>query len=634
MATGLGNKLALLAIICTALLNPACRTGTQGGESWTRASGLPSETTAPAKNGEIKDPIVSMLVAASIDNQGRVAKPKFTFDPTEPQVTVIALVGKITNAPLDLIWYQVTDDGAQRLFAHQVQVNSYERAYSIGKNPGLLSGGTYAVVGTLAGQTRIIEFDVKQTAAPRTMSGTRSSKRNERGYASGEAPSLLAGDWYQGFSTLAGQAKTIAFELPGEATPPTGALPASTQQGQPPVQGTSGVVPQPEIPRGPRVGTSVSGCYVLPEGDYPDWETQVADVIDVSCRGDCSAPPPGLHTIIVSATVSGPSKPIGSYVGSEGGALADYYVDPCYLSGGSDLPGTKVVVTSSVKDSFDQTKEIGSVNATFTLADDTYAPRLDVVSTPARGAKVKAGDKISLKIKANEVRRGQSWQSGVMDIQLTANNELVTSKDYLQYRGKSCDAKSWEKTLDVTYTVPSNPPPIINFCAITDDFAGNQNFLCGEFLTRGDWYGTLDWSAWNQVFSGRQYWYGHADLVLDDDGRGGLTGTLVGTESQRLATSCPSYTITPGPVRARLTGTHTGQRITINVPDIERTPAQVTPCPWGPPEVGSVLIFKSALEEVFHGLAPTSSGAYQSDRELTIATATARFTLKVRPVKR
>ena len=78
------------------------------------------------------------------------------------------------------------------------------------------------------------------------------------------------------------------------------------------------------------------------------------------------------------------------------------------------------------------------------------------------------------------------------DIQVTADpGGPVTSKDYLSYQGKACNEKSWEQSLDATYTVPSNPPPIIKLCALTEDFVGNQNLRCGEFPTGNKWKGKL-----------------------------------------------------------------------------------------------------------------------------------------------
>jgi hypothetical protein len=114
-----------------------------------------------------------------------------------------------------------------------------------------------------------------------------------------------------------------------------------------------------------------------------------------------------------------------------------------------------------------------------------------VISTPARGSKVMPGDPIVLTVTATEKRSGGPWQMGVERIQVIGPEGLVDSKDYQEYRGKACDAKSWEQTFEVTYTVPENPPPQIELCAIGEDFAGNTQSRCGTFYTVNVWEGTL-----------------------------------------------------------------------------------------------------------------------------------------------
>ena len=81
-------------------------------------------------------------------------EPSFTFSPDEPQIAVIIQTGEITGSTLDIVWTRVAAEGEQeRLFSHTVEVSSHERAYSIGKNPGSLTTGTYRVVATLEGHS-------------------------------------------------------------------------------------------------------------------------------------------------------------------------------------------------------------------------------------------------------------------------------------------------------------------------------------------------------------------------------------------------------------------------------------------------------------------------------------------------
>jgi hypothetical protein len=245
--------------------------------------------------------------------------------------------------------------------------------------------------------------------------------------------------------------------------------------------------------------------------------------LDVSC--------PELY--VLRATVDGPLRDVGVL---DGTGRSAFYVNPCDLSGGKDLPGTKVRFDAGpnsvgevwVTDYVVRGTEVGDIKEVapfvITLGDDRSPPHVHVVSTPARGTKVNPGDKISLKIKAYE-QRDESWQTGVMAIQLTAvPSGLVTSKDYLQYRGKSCDAKSWEQKLDATYTVPSDPPPVFQLCAIAEDFAGNKDSKCGEFRTGNKWNGKLrlvgsgSSSAYG-LFCNNEVWDGEFSVAVAANGQ-------------------------------------------------------------------------------------------------------------------
>ena len=41
-----------------------------------------------------------------------------------------------------------------------------------------------------------------------------------------------------------------------------------------------------------------------------------------------------------------------------------------------------------------------------------------------------------------------------------------------------CAQKTWEQNYEATYTVPSNPPPIIKLCALAEDYVGNESSNC------------------------------------------------------------------------------------------------------------------------------------------------------------
>jgi hypothetical protein len=166
-----------------------------------------------------------------------------------------------------------------------------------------------------------------------------------------------------------------------------------------------------------------------------------------------------------------------------------FWVLPCRLPNGSDVPGATVTVTFTGEDPpAKQTK-------TFPLADDTEPPSLDVHSDPPKGRKVRPGQKIDVKMTADENYNDTDhtgWQTGVRTIQLLADDGKV-EPDFTEpgMVPKACAEKSWKRRLEVTYTVPNNPPPVVHLTAIASDYAGKDNSKDAEFPTDGEWYGTL-----------------------------------------------------------------------------------------------------------------------------------------------
>ncbi|MFN2622510.1 MAG: hypothetical protein ABR611_06660 [Chthoniobacterales bacterium] len=129
-----------------------------------------------------------------------------------------------------------------------------------------------------------------------------------------------------------------------------------------------------------------------------------------------------------------------------------------------------------------------NVEVTYKNSDkDTDPPKLKVTSTPPKGTRVKAGDKIHVTIIASEryADGHKSSPSGVQAIQLTANDGLVDSKDY----GKPPQTCA-RQTLEATYTVPNNPPPVVHLRAIAEDGVGNQGEESADFPAGEKWEGT------------------------------------------------------------------------------------------------------------------------------------------------
>jgi hypothetical protein len=130
----------------------------------------------------------------------------------------------------------------------------------------------------------------------------------------------------------------------------------------------------------------------------------------------------------------------------------------------------------------------GDVQVSLDTADK-QAPILKVSSVPAKGTKVKAGDKIVVTINASERYEDghKSRPSGVQMIQLIGNpGDLVDSKQF----GRPPDPCAKQKAV-ITFAVPDHPPPVVHLVALAEDAVGNQGSESADFPTAGDWYGTL-----------------------------------------------------------------------------------------------------------------------------------------------
>ncbi len=270
--------------------------------------------------------------------------------------------------------------------------------------------------------------------------------------------------------------------------------------------------------------------------------------------------------------------------------------------------------------------------------DDRDAPRLKVTSMPPKGKKVKAGDKISVTITASERYEDghRSKPTGVQMIQLTSNTDgLVDSKQFSR-PPDPCARQS----VQITYTVPSNPPPIVHLHALAEDAVGHQSGEDGEFPTNGDYFGTLVFKSQQKVPSGMQYFTGRFDITLTRDGNGNLSGTLSGSQSERLEVAkCPSDTISPGNVSVKLNGAlKDGDAISLDASNGTSTKIQMSPCPGGGQPASTVAVYMwPHFSQVFHDLQKNKDGAYMLDHEWNNSGGgypyTERYTLKLEPTK-
>jgi hypothetical protein len=168
---------------------------------------------------------------------------------------------------------------------------------------------------------------------------------------------------------------------------------------------------------------------------------------------------------------------------------------------------------------------------------DRERPTLETNSVPRKGTKVKAGDQIKVTMVARD--HANLWQTGIKTMQLVAETEggrFIASENFIQ-TPRVCANVPPEKRLEATYTVPSNPSPIVRLTALAEDFAGNMDIDIGEFPTEGDWYGSITWFFHGKEDTSRgptesrseTKFDGQADLNLNYDGQGNLTGLLRGS---------------------------------------------------------------------------------------------------------
>lgn len=113
-------------------------------------------------------PVLAIVPATGITDDGRPVDPTLVFGSDVPSITVVAQAGEVPGSPMDITWFQVTAEDDQELFTHTVEVSSFDGAYSVGENPGALAPGTYRVEATLEGESMSVEFEVtdpEETAA-------------------------------------------------------------------------------------------------------------------------------------------------------------------------------------------------------------------------------------------------------------------------------------------------------------------------------------------------------------------------------------------------------------------------------------------------------------------------------------
>jgi hypothetical protein len=487
---------------------------------------------------ELNGPIIAMVPGSSVDKNGGAVDAKFTFDPSTPQMAVVVQVGKLSSpSPMTITWYQVTDQGDQKLFTDTVQVSPFDRAYSIGKNPGTLAEGNYKIVATINEQTQQIEVSVAQPSRSQAAPTSTAQTGGGQPPVSGGGGSVPRSKYQPAPSGNQASSSTIQPMSPDELNP-----------GQ--------------------NGARLNGCKLLLtsiDGNRDSGSDQVE--MDLTLFG-CDA-----AEVQVSAAVDGSPQPWTIYkLPAEVPAGAGTYpipgdkifqLSPCSLPGSNDLPAHHVMVSATV---LTGSKAAGlSTQVDISLGDDTSAPLVGVVSTPARG-KVKAGDRIKLDITVDEPQPGGPWQTGVKDIQvLSIPGNLVGSKDYGP-APHACTAKNRHVTWTVNYTVPENPPAKFDLCVIAEDYVLKAS-KCGTFYTVDHWQGTIDGTGEeNDPSAGEQQGIVyHATLDFTVNEFGYISGQGVTKFSKAVGETCIIGIMTDPELPFGVGGTATADHLALSV---------------------------------------------------------------------
>jgi hypothetical protein len=122
------------------------------------------------------------------------------------------------------------------------------------------------------------------------------------------------------------------------------------------------------------------------------------------------------------------------------------------------------------------------------------------------------------------------------------------------------------------FRVPDpSPASVVRLRVTVRDYADNESTQDISYPTEGDWHGTFTMESAGRYFT-------RADIVLKDDGRGNLTGTMVGRQRTEYSWDngrCYQRTLQPNDFRISLAGSYTqlqqGSTLKVFIKEIEET---------------------------------------------------------------
>lgn len=224
--------------------------------------------------------------------------------------------------------------------------------------------------------------------------------------------------------------------------------------------------PGPPAPPGP--------CEV--DAIHPGFDPLTDVMASVFWIGQCS------H-MALTATISGAPQEVASTEVTEASlSFLPGRADLCDLPGRSDLPGTVVKWAATGS-------EGATGSATFTVPDFGETLEAFVQAATDTPSRVDPGYRIELRGMAVVMPPAL----GIKELSLLAGGELIQTVGNASGTAapQPCDFGRYGAVNRSSYTVPSDPPPVIEICAEALGFDGTESRNCINFHTGEVWEGEV-----------------------------------------------------------------------------------------------------------------------------------------------
>lgn len=462
-------------------------------------------------------PLGGLALTGHLDRRDQAIRPTLSFTSNDTEATAVVGLGNVPEgSTLTVTWYRLTGiDEREPLFSHRIAVGPGGEAFSQAIAAGGLAPGTYETVATMG------EFLVHTPWVVREVEAASTDGTEVR--AMGAPAASEDEPWNTPESGNSG------WDDP--QTPPA----------SPP-------------PPGPCEVASV----------HANLEPLTTATGSVYWIGQCTR-------MALAATISGPAQEVASEEVTDGSQpFLPGRAPLCELPGASDLPGTVVNWTASGSDG-------ATGSATFTVPD--FGETLEAIIQAAEGtpSRVDPGFKIELRGMALVIPPAL----GIKELSLFAGDQLIQTVGNASGSDapQPCDPGRLGAVNRAQYTVPADPPPVIEICAEAVGFDRTKSRSCIEFYTGEVWKGEVTGEAVQPKCSPPSLPLG-GQLTMSVASDGTVTGTV--TEKRPpftcAGTGVPPFSETydisgkktPEAFEVAITGT--GQReVTIPITGTEAT---------------------------------------------------------------